>query len=183
MSGRTRVILLDEHRRHARAGGSSRLFQRADSCGDPVYNWDALRATGYRWSDRPAGALPGSLVVPIAWNFRGIPPSMARSSGRTNRLSRTMGEGPVTGLFEAVHQELGTCRHRRDLGIITPTCRRCVINSTAGARVLQFAFRRSFGQPISAAQLCQQHVAYTGTHDMRRLDNGTRIARVPAANL
>ncbi len=76
-------------------------------------------------------------------------------------------QGPRTGFFEAVHQELGRLPFIvEDLGFITKDVE--ILRDEfqlPGTRVLQFAFDGHSDNPYLSHNFSSNTVAYTGTHD------------------
>jgi 4-alpha-glucanotransferase len=106
------LFLLDEHRRPRFVAGVPPDYFSAQGqlWGNPVYNWDALRATGYRPAAFPARSRgrdsPGSLP-----RVRGC---LARSRRRTHGSVRTMGAGAERGLLRSGARRTGSpAVHRR----------------------------------------------------------------------
>jgi 4-alpha-glucanotransferase len=135
--------------------------------GNPVYNWEALRQSGYRWCiDRLKGLLAYVDLVRLdhfrafcaAWH---VPPE-----ARTAESGHWV-QGPGAAFFRAARQELGGLPFiAEDLGIITPD----VIAlrdefELPGTRVLQFAFDGRSDNPHLPANYSPNTVVYTGTHD------------------
>ena len=87
------LFLLDErHRPRFVAGVPPDYFSaQGQLWGNPVYNWDALRATGYRWSIDRVRALLAHVDAIRLDHFRGFAGRMARSSRCTNGPVRTVG--------------------------------------------------------------------------------------------
>src|SRR4029077_2880529 len=103
------LFLLDEHRRPRFVGGVPPDYFSAQGqlWGNPVYNWDALRATGYRWSmDRVRALLPHVHAIRLA-HFRGFGAAWHVPAGAPTAQSGQWVPGPGAGFFEAVERELG----------------------------------------------------------------------------
>jgi 4-alpha-glucanotransferase len=151
------LFLLDEHRRPRFVAGVPPDYFSAQGqlWGNPVYNWDALRATGYRWSVDRLRALLAHVDAIRLDHFRGFAAAWHVPAGAPTAQSGQWVPGPGASFFEAVQRKLGRLPFIvEDLGVITPE--RGSI-STAGDPSLAVRLRRSLRQPISAAQLCLQH--------------------------
>jgi 4-alpha-glucanotransferase len=135
--------------------------------GNPVYDWEALRNSNYRWCiDRLKSLLAHVDLVRLD-HFRGfcaawhVPPT-AKTAQAGHWVS-----GPGAGFFEAVRAELGHLPFvAEDLGIITPD----VVElrdklELPGNRVLQFGFDGNPNNPHLPHNYVPNTVAYTGTHD------------------
>jgi 4-alpha-glucanotransferase len=135
--------------------------------GNPVYAWDALTASGFRWwVDRLAAQLALFDLVRLD-HFRGlqafwaVPPDAATAvDGRWH---------PAPG-----HALLGRLAERfdplplaaEDLGVITPevdALREAF--GLPGMRVLQFAFSGDSDNPHLPENYTTNTIAYSGTHD------------------
>ena len=87
-------FLLDEHRRPRFVAGVPPDYFSAQGqfWGNPVYNWDALRATGYRWCIDRLRALLAHVDVIRLDHFRGVRRRVACSRRCADRSVRTLGE-------------------------------------------------------------------------------------------
>jgi len=163
------LFLLDEHRRPRFVAGVPPDYFSAQGqlWGNPVYNWDALRATGYRWSIDRLRALLAHVDAIRLDHFRGFAAAWHVPVGAPTAQSGQWVQGPGAGLFEAVHQELGHLPFIvEDLGIITPDVQALRDQfQLPGTRVLQFAFDGHSDNPYLPHNFVNNTVAYTGTHD------------------
>ena len=163
------LFLLDEHRRPRVVAGVPPDYFSAQGqlWGNPVYNWDALRATGYRWSIDRLRALLAHMDVIRLDHFRGFTAAWHVPANAPTAQSGQWVQGPGAGFFEAVRNELGRLPFIvEDLGIITPdvTALRDQFQ-LPGTRVLQFAFDGHSDNPYLPHNFVPNTVAYTGTHD------------------
>ena len=135
--------------------------------GNPVYDWDALRRSGYRWCiDRLKSLLAHVDLVRLdhfrafcaAWH---VPPT-AQTAEPGHWVP-----GPGAAFFEAVRADLGHLPFiAEDLGIITPDVVALRDQfELPGIRVFQFGFDGSPGNPHLPHNYGPNTVAYTGTHD------------------
>jgi 4-alpha-glucanotransferase len=162
-------FLLDE-RRHARfvAGVPPDYFSAEGQLwGNPVYNWDALRATGYRWSIDRLRALLAHVDAIRLDHFRGFAAAWHVPAGAPTAQSGQWVRGPRSAFFEAVQAELGQLPFiAEDLGFITPDVHALREQfQLPGTRVLQFAFDGHSDPPYLPSNFVSNTVAYTGTHD------------------
>jgi 4-alpha-glucanotransferase len=163
------LFLLDEHRRPRFVAGVPPDYFSAQGqlWGNPVYNWDTLRATGYRWSiDRVRGLL-GHVDAIRLDHFRGFVATWHVPAGAPTAQSGQWVQGPGAQFFEALRNELGHLPFIvEDLGIITPNVRALRDQfQLPGTRVLQFAFDGHSDNPHLPRNFVSNTVAYTGTHD------------------
>ena len=151
--------------------------------GNPVYNWDALRATGYRWSIDRLRALLAHVDAIRLDHFRGFAAAWHVPAGAPTAQSGQWVQGPGSGFFQAVQKELGTLPFiAEDLGLITPDVHALRDQfQLPGTRVLQFAFDGHSDNPYLPQQLCQQHGRLHG-HARQCSNPGMvrGIARIPA---
>ncbi len=162
-------FLLDEHRRPRFVAGVPPDYFSAQGqlWGNPVYNWDALRATGYGWCIDRLRALLDHVDVIRLDHFRGLAAAWHIPAGAPTAQSGQWAPGPGASLLEAVQKELGRLPFiAEDLGLITPDVNalRDEFN-IPGTRVLQFAFDGRRDNPYLPDNFVHNTVAYTGTHD------------------
>ena len=135
--------------------------------GNPVYDWEALRKTGYRWwIDRLQAPLEYLDAIRID-HFRGFEAAWHVPAGApTPALGHWM-PGPGGDFFDKVRQALGGLPLlAEDLGVITPavTALRDQFQ-LPGMRVLQFAFNGDPDNPHLPHHCVHNGVVYTATHD------------------
>jgi 4-alpha-glucanotransferase len=163
------LFLLDErHRPQFVAGVPPDYFSaQGQLWGNPVYNWDAVRATGYRWRIDRLRALLAHVDVIRLDHFRGFAAAWHIPAGAPTAESGLWVAGPGAGFFQAVQTELGHLPFiAEDLGMITadvPALRDQF--RLPGMRVLQFAFDGHADNPYLPHNFVRNTVAYTGTHD------------------
>jgi 4-alpha-glucanotransferase len=163
------LFLLDERRRPRFVAGVPPDYFSATGqlWGNPVYNWDALRATGYRWCIDRLRALLAHVDVIRLDHFRGFAAAWHVPAGATTAQNGQWVPGPGASFFEAVQKELGRLPFiAEDLGVITPDVRALRDQfQIPGTRVLQFAFDGHADNPYLPHNFVTNTVAYTGTHD------------------
>lgn len=163
------LFLLGERRHPRFVAGVPPDYFSADGqlWGNPVYNWDSLRATGYRWSIDRLRALLAHVDVIRLDHFRGFAAAWHVPAGAPNAQPGQWVEGPGSGFFEAVQKELGGLPFiAEDLGFITPDVHALRDQfQLPGTRVLQFAFDGHSDNPYLPTNFVNNTVAFTGTHD------------------
>ena len=137
--------------------------------GNPLYRWDVLERTGYRWwIDRFRRTLEMVDVARID-HFRGFESYWEVPAEEETALHGRWLPGPGAKLFAAVERELGPLPLiAEDLGIITPAVDALRESlGFPGMRVLQFAFGDDDdpANPHRPERYPADSVAYTGTHD------------------
>ena len=163
------LFLLDVGRRpRFVAGVPPDYFSREGQLwGNPVYNWDALRATGFRWSIDRLRALLAHVDLIRLDHFRGFAAAWHVPAGAPTAKSGEWVPGPGGAFFEAVLRELSALPFiAEDLGVITPDVATLRDQfQVPGTRVLQFAFDGHRDNPYLPENFVPNTVVYTGTHD------------------
>jgi 4-alpha-glucanotransferase len=161
-------LLDDQHRPRFVAGVPPDYFSsQGQLWGNPVYNWDALRQTGYRWwIDRIRSLLAHVDVIRLD-HFRGFAAAWHVPAGATSAQSGQWVPGPGADFFRAVKRELGVLPFiAEDLGLITPDVYALRDQfQVPGTRVPQFAFDGHSDNPYLPRNYVSNTVVYTGTHD------------------
>jgi 4-alpha-glucanotransferase len=162
-------FLLDEQRRPRFVAGVPPDYFSAQGqlWGNPVYNWDALRSTGYRWCIDRLRALLCHVDLIRLDHFRGFGAAWHVPAGSKTAQPGQWVPGPGAAFFEAVQTELGGLPFiAEDLGLITPDVRALLDKfQLPGTRVLQFAFDGHADNPYLPDNFVPNTVVYTGTHD------------------
>jgi 4-alpha-glucanotransferase len=163
------LFLLDERYRPRFVAGVPPDYFSANGqlWGNPVYNWEALRQTGYRWCIDRLRALLAHVDMVRLDHFRGFAAAWHVPAGATTAKSGHWQAGPGADFFSAVQRELGVLPFiAEDLGLITPDVHALRDQfHLAGTRVLQFAFDGHSDNPHLPHNHVYDTVVYTGTHD------------------
>jgi 4-alpha-glucanotransferase len=163
------LFLLDERRHPRFVAGVPPDYFSADGqlWGNPVYDWEAIRATGFRWSIDRLRALLAHVDAIRLDHFRGFAAAWHVPAGAPTAQSGQWVEGPGSAFFQAVQEELGSLPFiAEDLGYITPDVHALRDQfQLPGTRVLQFAFDGHSDNPYLPNNFVSNTVAYTGTHD------------------
>ena len=135
--------------------------------GNPLYNWDALHATGYRWwVQRLSWATQTCDLVRLD-HFRGFAQFWEIPASEPTAINGRWVDGPGDDFFNKLRGELGGLPFfAEDLGLITPD----VVALRDGQRipgmaVLQFAFGDTGAHAYLPHRVPADCVLYTGTHD------------------
>jgi len=135
--------------------------------GNPLYNWEKMRQTGYAWWIRRLRAAGKLYDVVRLDHFRGFESYWAIPFGDTNAAGGSWQPGPGMDFIHAIHEALPQLDLiAEDLGYVTPEVRQLQEDSGhPGMKVLQFAFdSREAGNYLP--HLYPVHsVCYSGTHD------------------
>jgi 4-alpha-glucanotransferase len=162
-------FLLDERRRPRFVAGVPPDYFSAQGqlWGNPVYNWDALRSTGYQWCVDRLRALLAHVDVIRLDHFRGFAAAWHVPAGSKTAQSGQWMPGPAASFFQAVQAELGRLPFiAEDLGVITPDVQALRDQfQVPGTRVLQFAFDGHADNPYLPHNFVRNTVVYAGTHD------------------
>ena len=135
--------------------------------GNPVYDWGAVRQSGYRWCVDRFRALLTHVDVIRLDHFRAFAAAWHVPAGASTAQSGQWVRGPGAEFFKAVEKGLGALPFiAEDLGLITPdvTALRDQFR-LPGMRVLQFAFDGNADNPYLPHNYVFNTVVYTGTHD------------------
>jgi 4-alpha-glucanotransferase len=135
--------------------------------GNPLYDWSAMRAEGYRWWIERLRRTFALVDLTRLDHFRGFVAYWAVPSGNRTAIRGTWRRGPGAELFRAVERALGSLAVvAEDLGVITePVTRLRRELGFPGMVVLQFAKPGDPGSPHHPANHRVDSVVYTGTHD------------------
>ena len=135
--------------------------------GNPLYDWPALRATGFRWWVERFRRTFELVDLVRLDHFRGLVAYWSVAAGRkTARIGRWR-RAPGRELLETVLAELGALRVvAEDLGVITQPVERLRDEfRLPGMAVLQFAFDGNPRNPHRPEHHRERQIVYTGTHD------------------
>ena len=163
------LFLLDKQRRPRFIAGVPPDYFSATGqlWGNPVYHWDVLRSTGYRWCIDRFQALLAHVDLIRLDHFRGFAAAWHVPAGESTAQSGQWVQGPGAGFFQAVRTDLGRLPFiAEDLGLITPDVQDLRDQfEVPGTRVLQFAFDGNADNPYLPHNFVSNAVVYTGTHD------------------
>lgn len=134
--------------------------------GNPLYRWDAMRETGYRWwIARVRTNLRFADIIRLD-HFRGFAAYWEVPASEETAMHGRWMPGPGISLFEAIRAALGDLPLvAEDLGFITQDVhdlRRAA--GLPGMKIIQFGFGQN-DNPHLPHRYDAHTVAYTGTHD------------------
>jgi 4-alpha-glucanotransferase len=163
------LFLLDDHHRPRFVAGVPPDYFSAEGqlWGNPVYDWEVLRRTGYRWCIDRLRALLAHVDAIRLDHFRAFAAAWHVPGGAPTAQAGAWVPGPGAEFFDAVQKELGTLPFiAEDLGVITADVYALRDRfHIPGTRVLQFAFDGNPNNPYLPQHYVPNAVAYTGTHD------------------
>ena len=141
--------------------------------GNPLYNWEKMAETGYRWWIKRISATLRMVDIVRIDHFRGFEAYWEIPAGEKTAVNGRWVQAPGDDFFTAVQKSLGELPIiAEDLGVVTEGV--VALREKfgfPGMKVLQFAFDagESGGKGATNAFLphnfLPQAVVYTGTHD------------------
>jgi 4-alpha-glucanotransferase len=143
-----------------------RLNPGGQKWGNPLYDWDALAAGGYRWWIERLRRVLGHVDVVRIDHFRGFAGFWAIAANG----AAAEGEwrpGPGAAPFRAAERELGELQVvAEDLGLITPDVHALRDElGFPGMAVLTWAFSADENSPHRLENHRERQAVYTSTHD------------------
>ncbi len=170
------LFVVDENRMQTEVAGCPPDGFSADGqlWGNPIYNWEAHKETGFAWWIRRMKKCTELYDVIRIDHFRGFDEFFAIKAGEPTAVNGEWKPGPGIELFDAINAEIGEMPIiAEDLGFITDSVKQLVSDTGfPNMKVLEFAFD---SRDSSGANLYLPHnydtncVVYTGTHDNETL--------------
>ena len=135
--------------------------------GNPLYDWEAMRATGFRWWIERMRRTSELVDLCRIDHFRAFVAYWAVPARNRTARAGAWHRAPGRELFAAIKDELGTLALiAEDLGLITEPVQRLRDElGLPGMVVLQFSFAENLKNPQAATGEEPNSVIYTGTHD------------------
>jgi 4-alpha-glucanotransferase len=163
------LFMLDGNRRPICVAGvpPDYFSESGQLWGNPLYNWDAHRQTGFSWwIDRMKASLKLFDQVRID-HFRGIEAFWAVPAGDATAVRGQWLPGPGDELLNALSNALGQLPVvAEDLGFITPQVDELRERfGLPGMRILQFAFGGAVENRFLPHRFTRDLLVTTGTHD------------------
>lgn len=163
------LFLLDEQLRPRSVAGVPPDYFSATGqlWGNPVYDWEALHRTGYRWFLDRIAALSAHVDVIRLDHFRAFAAAWHVPAGAPTAETGTWVPGPGAEFFKAVLSSFGSLPFiAEDSGSITPAVAALRDQfQVPGTRVLQLAFDGDTKNVHLPRNYSPNTVVYTGTHD------------------
>ncbi|QXM06385.1 4-alpha-glucanotransferase [Crassaminicella indica] len=163
------IFLLDEEKKAIKVAGCppDAFSEIGQLWGNPIYRWDYLEETGYKWwINRIRGSMKLYDVLRID-HFRGFESFWEVDYGEKTAVNGKWVKGPGIKLFNAIKEALGDIDIiAEDLGFLTKD----VVDfreatGYPGMKVLQFAFDTREESDYLPHNYDKNCVVYTGTHD------------------
>ena len=164
-----RAFQLDERNVPAEVAGVPPDYFTADGqlWGNPLYDWDAMKADGYSWWIRRIEGASRLYDILRIDHFRGLESYWAVPYGETSaRIGRWV-KGPGMDLIGVLTAKFPNIQFiAEDLGYLTPEVRQLLQESgLPGMKVLQFAFDSRESSNYLPHTYPRHCVCYAGTHD------------------
>ncbi len=135
--------------------------------GNPVYDWEAMRATGYAWWIERIRRSCAQFDILRLDHFRGFEAYWSIPAEDDTAVNGEWVKAPGKDLFEHLELALGPLPLvAEDLGVITPEVDKLRLDlGMPGMRVLQFGFGSVEAHNHLPHRFPVETIAYTGTHD------------------
>jgi 4-alpha-glucanotransferase len=163
------IFQLDEKRQPAAvAGVPPDYFSKTGQLwGNPLYDWEALKATGYDWWVERFRAALGQVDLVRLDHFRGFEAYWRIPAGMPTAEVGEWTPGPGAELLVNLRDALGGLPLiAEDLGVITPAVEALRDDfHLPGMKILQFAFGGATEDRFLPHTYEHNCVVYTGTHD------------------
>ena len=174
------LFMLDDSLRPVEVAGCPPDAFSADGqlWGNPVYNWDYLKSTGFDWwCKRIESSLKIYDVLRID-HFRGFDSFYCIPYGDKTARNGKWRKGPGTQLFDEVKKRYGKLPIiAEDLGFLTDSVKQLLKDvEFPGMKLLQFAFDSREQSDYLPYKYGRNSVVYTGTHDNDTVLGWTKTA-------
>ena len=135
--------------------------------GNPLYDWDKMKATGYGWWVRRLRAASRMYDVIRLDHFRGFESYWAVPAGDKTAAGGAWEKGPGLDFVQAIQTALPELDFiAEDLGYMTPEVKQLLADSCyPGMKVMQFAFDSREDSDYLPHNYPVNSVCYAGTHD------------------
>jgi 4-alpha-glucanotransferase len=136
--------------------------------GNPIYNWDRIKESGYSWWVERFGAALRLYDIVRIDHFRGFEAYWEVPAGEPTAMNGRWIKGPGAELFSVLQEHFGELPIiAENLGVITPEVENIRHQfGFPGMAILQFAFGNDpQGPTFRPHNYVRNLVAYTGTHD------------------
>jgi len=168
--GNQHLFKLNKRKRLSVVAGSPPdiFFETGQVWGNPVYQWDALKNTGYDWWRRRLEFSLARHDLMRIDHFRGFVSYWEVPAGKKTAVNGRWIDAPAVDFFEVLYKRFSCLPViAEDLGRITADIREIMSRfGFPGMRPIMSAFSENPSRHISAPHnIAQNAVVYTGTHD------------------
>ncbi|MGF1589912.1 MAG: 4-alpha-glucanotransferase [Pleurocapsa sp.] len=136
--------------------------------GNPVYNWEELEKTDFKWWIRRVEAILEYVDIIRIDHFRGFQAYWGVAQGEATAMNGTWLDAPGDEFFQMLEKQLGKLPIvAEDLGVITPEVEALRDKfGFPGMKILQFAFDSDRSNGFLPYNYHNRNcIVYTGTHD------------------
>ncbi len=135
--------------------------------GNPLYNWDYLKETGYKWWFERIKAATALFDITRIDHFRAFDTYYAIPFPAENAIGGSWKEGPGIEFFNLMNEQIENVEIvAEDLGDLTPGVRQLLLDcGYPGMKILEFAFGGDNDNEYLPHLYPENCVVYTGTHD------------------
>ncbi len=163
------VFWLDESRNPVCVAGCPPDYFSATGqlWGNPLYNWDYLKETGYKWWFERIKAATALFDITRIDHFRAFDTYYAIPFPAENAIGGSWKEGPGIEFFNLMNEQIENVEIvAEDLGDLTPGVRQLLLDcGYPGMKILEFAFGGDNDNEYLPHLYPENCVVYTGTHD------------------
>lgn len=139
--------------------------------GNPLYDWERMRADGYRWWKERIRAASKLFDVTRIDHFRGLESYWSVPYGEETARNGKWVKGPGEDFIRALQQEFPTLKLiAEDLGFLTPEVIALQeFSGYPGMKILEFAFDPREPSNYLPHRYDRNCICYSGTHDNETL--------------
>ena len=163
------VFWLDEERKPVCVAGCPPDYfsETGQLWGNPLYDWDYLKSTGYEWWMNRIAAADKLFDITRIDHFRAFDTYYAIPFGAENAINGEWKNGPGIDFFNVMRETLGDIQIvAEDLGELFDSVKELLKESGyPGMKVLEFAFGDDNENAFLPHNYTENCVVYTGTHD------------------
>jgi len=163
------IFQLDKDRRPVKVAGVPPDYFSEDGqlWGNPLYDWNALRKTGYAWWLERLKTTRELYDMVRVDHFIGFANYYSIRAGAKNARVGKWEKAPGKSFFRQVKKKLPDVTViAEDLGVISKRVKRLLrFCGYPGMRVLAFGFDGGTDNPHFLANIVENSICYTGTHD------------------
>ena len=163
------VFWLDESRNPVCVAGCPPDYFSATGqlWGNPLYNWDYLKETGYKWWFERIKAATALFDITRIDHFRAFDTYYAIPFPAENAIGGSWKEGPGIEFFNLMNEQIENVEIvAEDLGDLTPGVKQLLLDcGYPGMKILEFAFGGDNDNEYLPHLYVENCVVYTGTHD------------------